>query len=188
MDHIIHRICFSPWGEYSWRVKYKEREKIDTPHQQQPKQLQKSICLLKMKYCIMILGRSMAAAADVVVGWLHLFIYLYFSFIFFGLYGTNIMSVSHTQPRMSMDKKSLLKYLWLRFFFLFEWCQHDFYLMLFRAFLMALWRVKKVNLSFELFIQWNVNMNMSLETEIEWKEKGKYWWVNFYIYFSWDLL
>lgn len=129
-------------------------------------------------------GRWLLLLMLLSAGFIYLFIFLLY---FFGLYGTNIMSVSHTQPRMSMDKKSLLKYLWLRFF-LFEWCQHDFYLMLFGAFLMAMWRVKKVNLSFELFIQWNVNMNMSLETEIEWKEKGKYWWVNFYIYFSWDLL
>lgn len=64
------------------------RKKIDTPRQQQPKQLQKSICLLKMKYCIMILGRSMAAA-DVVVGWLHLFIYispLFFRVIWYKYY------------------------------------------------------------------------------------------------------
>ena len=41
-------------------------------------------------------------------GFIYLFIFLFY---FFGLYGKNIMSVSHIRPRMSMDKKSLLKYL-----------------------------------------------------------------------------
>lgn len=110
MDHIIHRICsILPWGECTWRVKYEEK-KIDTPHQQQPKQLQKSICLLKMKYCIMILGRSMAA---VVVGWLHLFIFL----LYFSGYMVQILWVCRIYSREWAWIKKLIKIFMIEIFF-----------------------------------------------------------------------
>lgn len=86
------------------------RKKIDTPHQQQQKQLQKSICLLKMKYCIMILGRSMAA---VVVGWLHLFIFL----LYFSGYMVQILWVCRIYSREWAWIKKLIKIFMIEIFF-----------------------------------------------------------------------